>query len=282
MHGAQSAALEHPTQLVFRHVIHRHRRANFNCQHEMQPAVDDFLVAPDGLEDFVGPEIRDRRQRTELRDQLRERLAFALRQRAARDAQVRGREHAQRDRFSVPIAAVSRHGLERVAHRVPEVEDAAQPAFALVFGHDLRLDAARLDDRRQQHVGIFREDLFRVTRDAIEQLAAGDHSVLDHFVEARAELAPRQRLQQQRIDRDDRRLMERADHVLAERVVDADLAADRAVHLRQQRRRHVREGDAAEIGRRCKASGVADDAAADRDDRAAAISAGADERLVDA
>ena len=75
--------------------------------------------------------------------------------------------------------------------------------------------------------------------------------------------------------------MERADQVLAERVVDADLAADRAVHLRQQRRRHVHERDAAQEGGRGEAGDVADDAAADGDEGAAAVGAAADERVVD-
>ena len=88
-----------------------------------------------------------------------------------------------------------------------------------------------------------------------------------------AELAPRQRREERRVDRDHRRLMERADQVLAQRVVDADLAADRAVHLRQQRRRDLHDRDAAQVGRRGEAGGVADDAAADRDDRAGAIGA---------
>ena len=40
--------------------------------------------------------------------------------------------------------------------------------------------------------------------------------------------------------------MECADQVLSQRVVHADLAADRAVHLRQQRRRDMHERDAAQ------------------------------------
>ena len=76
--------------------------------------------------------------------------------------------------------------------------------------------------------------------------------------------------------------MERADQVLPERMVDADLAANRAVHLRQQRRRHVGQRDAAKISRRGEAGRVAEDAAADGDDAGAAIGAVLDERIVDA
>ena len=71
----------------------------------------------------------------------------------------------------------------------------------------------------------------------------------DHLVEAGPELAPRQRRDQQRIDDHQPRLVERADQVLAERVIHADLAADGAVDLRQQRRRHVHDVDAAQVRR---------------------------------
>ena len=50
-------------------------------------------------------------------------------------------------------------------------------------------------------------------------------------------------------------------------MVDADLAADRAVHLRQQRRRHLHDRDAAQVGGRGEPGDVADHAAAEGDDR---------------
>ena len=67
--------------------------------------------------------------------------------------------------------------------------------------------------------------------------------------------------------------MKRADEVLAQRVVDADLAADRAVDLRQQRRRHLHDRDAAQVRRGREAGDVADDATADGDQRAGSIRA---------
>ena len=105
---------------------------------------------------------------------------------------------------------------------------------------------------------------------------------LTTLVQAGSELAAGQGLQQLRIDHDNGGLVKGADQVLAERVVDADLAADRAVHLREQRRRHVGEGDAAKEGGGREPGGVADDAAAHGHDRAAAVGPGADQRLVDA
>ena len=57
--------------------------------------------------------------------------------------------------------------------------------------------------------------------------------------------------------------MEGANQVLAAWVVDAHLAADGAVDLGDDRRRHLHDGQAAQERRRGKAGEVADDAAAD-------------------
>ena len=69
------------------------------------------------------------------------------------------------------------------------------------------------------------------------------------------------------------RLVERADHVLAARVVDRGLAADRGVDLGEQRGRHLDERDAALIGRRGETGEIADHAAAERDDQRVAVAA---------
>ena len=91
-----------------------------------------------------------------------------------------------------------------------------------------------------------REYGFDVAGQPIEQWTARDHSVLHDFVQTRSEFTPRECFQQVRIDDDDRRLMKRANQVFPKRVVDADLAADRTVHLREQRRWHVGQRDAAQ------------------------------------
>ena len=77
------------------------------------------------------------------------------------------------------------------------------------------------------------------------------------------------------------RLVEGADQILAERMIDPDLAANRRVHLRQKRRRDVHERDAAQVAGGGESRHVADDAAAEGDERRLAIGVGPDERLVD-
>jgi hypothetical protein len=76
--------------------------------------------------------------------------------------------------------------------------------------------------------------------------------------------------------------MERADQVLPEGMVDADLSSDRTVHLREQRRRHLHDRNAAEVSRRRESRDIARDASPERDDCAGAIGAGANQRVVDA
>ncbi len=67
--------------------------------------------------------------------------------------------------------------------------------------------------------------------------------------------------------------MEQADQILALRRVDAGLAADRAIHLRQQGRRRLHEIDAAQQNAGGETNEVADDAAAQRDQQGAALDA---------
>ena len=84
-----------------------------------------------------------------------------------------------------------------------------------------------------------------------------------------------------RSDDDGARLIKRADQVLAAGVIDAGLAAHRGIDLRQQRRGHLHEIDAALVAGRRKPGHVADHTAAQRHDAGVAIQAAADERIED-
>ena len=107
----------------------------------------------------------------------------------------------------------------------------------------------------------------------------GDDAVFDHFVQAGTELTTRQGFEHDRIGNDQAWRVKRSDQVLAERVIDAGLPADRAVDLREQGRRHVHDRDAAQVRRRGEADEIADHAAADRDDHRRAIRLGLDQRI---
>ena len=96
-----------------------------------------------------------------------------------------------------------------------------------------------------------------------EKLGIENHAVLDHFGQPGAILALAQRRQHGRVDEHSGRLPEGADHVLGARQIDAHLAADRAVDLRQQRGWHLHEAQPAGERGGDEAGQVADHAAAD-------------------
>ena len=76
-----------------------------------------------------------------------------------------------------------------------------------------------------------------------------------------------------------RGLMKRADEILAAGMIDAGLAADRRIHLREQRRWHLHERDAALVTGGGEASHVADHAAAQRNDAGIAREAVGDQHV---
>src|SRR6266404_1797483 len=197
----------------------------------------------------------------------------------ARDAR-RG-DHPDRHRLAVQILLVLGQALEPVGDRVAEVQDGAIAALGLVLADDECLQrAAHAHDPRQE---LALEVLHgrQLVLDQREQPRIEDDAVLDDLREAGDELAARQRTQRLDVGEHEARLREGAEQVLAGDVVDPGLAADRRIHLREERRRHLHARDAAQIRRRREAGEIADDAAAERDHGAAALDAGVDELVVD-
>src|SRR5690606_17407354 len=68
-----------------------------------------------------------------------------------------------------------------------------------------------------------------------------DQPILDDLREPSRQLSRRQRAQRRDVDQHCLRLVEGADHVLAQRMVDASLATYRRIDLRKQRRWHLYE-----------------------------------------
>ena len=84
------------------------------------------------------------------------------------------------------------------------------------------------------------------------------------------------------IDEHEPRLIERADEVFALGQINTGLAADRGIHLREQRGRNLAQRHTAQEGRRGKAGDVADNTAAERDNQILAGHAGGQQIMVNA
>ena len=156
--------------------------------------------------------------------------------------------------------------LDGMAEGVAEIEQRAVALLAFVARDDVGLDLARALDGMRQRGGIARQQLRGVRFQPVEELAVDDEPVLDDLGEAGAQLAIGQGAERVGIGEHRGGLMKRADEILAARVVDAGLAADRRIHLREQRGRDLHEGDAALVTGGGEAGHVADHAAAERDD----------------
>ena len=248
----------------------------------MQPARDHLLVVLHRLDDLAPGHVGHRRQRSKARDEIGQRLAVSIGKRPPRSRQRRHDEHAVGNRFAVSVPAILRHGFQRVSCRVTEVQHSPRARFSFVGRDDRGFDAARFGDDRGQGGRRALENGLPLGRDAVEQRRARGHAVLDDFVQARAELPAGQCRQHQRIDDDGVRLIEGSNQVLAERVVDAHLPADRRVHLRQERRRHVHQRNPPQVRGGSEAGHVADHPAAEGDEGRVALRVRLDERIVDA
>src|SRR5262249_40235258 len=107
-------------------------------------------------------------------------------------------------------------------------------------------------------------------------------AVLDDLGQAAAVLAVGQRGQDGGVAPDADRLVEGADEVLGPRVVDADLAADGAVHHGEEGGRHHEQRQAAVGGGGEEAGQGADEAAADGHDERLAVGVQVHELVVEA
>ncbi len=114
-----------------------------------------------------------------------------------------------------------------------------------------------------------------------EEVLVPDHAVFDDLRDAAAQFADGKRGQRIGVDQHHLRLQKSADHILPQRMIDADLAAHRAIDLRQQAGGHLHEADAAQVGGGHEAGEIADHPAAQRDHHRFAVDFALDEIAVE-
>jgi len=251
-------------------------------QHELRRSLPGLLVDAHQLEVALERPGRAAHRQAGSSD----RAAQALERRGVEQARAAGQvgrhHHACAHRFPVQPVAVTEPRLDRVAEGVAEIERGAQSRLALVGGHHRCLDLARPQDRVGERRAIAGAQRREVALEPPEVRRIGDRAVLDHFGQSGGQLARRQRAQGVHVGEHQLRLVECTDHVLAQRVIDRGLAADRGIDLRQQRGRHLHEVDAALVDRGREAGEVADHPAAERHQQAAPVEALAQQPLEDA
>ncbi|MDO8547644.1 MAG: hypothetical protein Q7R68_09835 [Nitrospirales bacterium] len=91
-----------------------------------------------------------------------------------------------------------------------------------------------------------------------EKPRVGDHSVFNDFRKSCAILAGWKRLKNIRVAQYQLGLIERPNQILAQWMVDAGLASNAGIDLRNKGRRHLHKRDAAQIDGGCEAGEIAD------------------------
>ena len=171
--------------------------------------------------------------------------------------------------------------LEGMAEGMAEIEQRALALLGLVGDDDARLGGATCGDR----IGPRRtagKDFAPAGLQEFKERPIADQAVLDHFRIARAELPLAQRVEAAGIGENEGRLMERPDEIFSVRRVDAGLAADARIDLRQERGRDLDEPHAASQRGCAEAGQIANDPAAERDHDVASFDARRDQRVGDA
>ena len=187
--------------------------------------------------------------------------------------------HAATDGFAMQPLAITQTGLDGMAKGVAEIQNGAQAVVALVLRHHPGLDLATAFDGVGQRTGVARHQGTDVGLNPVQKRQVGNRAVFDDFGQPGADFALCQGVNGVQIAHHQQRLVKRADHVLAHWVVDGGFAADRRVHLRQQRGGHLHKGHAAHVAGSSKAGHVADHPATEREQYGFAVAAVAEQAV---
>ncbi len=257
------------------HAAHRGRKD------EDHPAVPGLLVAGQRVEDGCLGQVRDAWPWAEVVHGGGDRVEGRLNEQAPAPGDPGRCDHPPAHGLAVGEPPVARDRLEGVAEGVAEVEHPPQAALALVPFHHFGLHPASVGQRAFDVHPAPAPQAGGRAPEAREERAIGQDSAFQDLVGPAPDLAQGEAVQEERVDDHRPRLVEGADQVLRSGVVDADLAADRAVHHGQQGRGHGDPVDPPHVGRGREAGHVPHDPAPQGDHETVAPEPGLHEGLVE-
>ena len=170
--------------------------------------------------------------------------------------------------------AVAECRFDSVSEGVTKVEQGAATILgrlALVERHNFRFELARTFDRHHHRRGVARQQGIDIGFQPRKKWRVENESVLDDLRQPGTKLAIWQGLKAIGIGKHQLRLIKRADHVLAPRVIYRCFATHGRINLCKQRCRNLDERDATLICGGSEPGNIADYPAAERDQSGFAI-----------
>src|SRR5712692_9751210 len=264
-----------------RNVCPERRSAQAFQQDEMDPALSCLLVDAHELPHACRVDPWSGNRKSRALQKRPDAACVGLRKKPELTRQVRGHGHSGSDRLAVQPGAIAQARLDGMAEGVAEIKQLAQASLAFVLADDFGLDRNRAHHRVAECIGIAREQAIEIGFEPAEERRVADQAILDHLGDSGAQLALGQGLQGIEVGEHQLGLMKSADHVFPERMVDRGLAADRRIHLREERRGNLDVLHAALIGGGGKAGQVPDHSAPESDESTVAPAALLEQRIED-
>ncbi len=235
-----------------------------------------FLVAGGGGEELVrrGAEAR---QRAVSVDDGADAVHLLLREEAAHAGKLSGCEHAPADGFAVEQGSVICHSFDGMTEGMAVVEDHAEAAFALIESDDFGFHANGGGDDSGEGGVIGCEDGLCVAFHVGEERGVANDACLDALIEACAEFALGEGVEDVRVCKDGAGVVEATDQIFAGGEIDTGFATDRRVDLRKEGGWDLDVVNAAHVDGSEEAGDVADDAAAEGDEERGTVGSGSGE-----
>ena len=175
--------------------------------------------------------------------------------------------------------AIAGGRFEGMSEGMAQIEQGTLAGFSFVARYDAGFGFAATGDRAGELGTVSGHHPAAVGFEPFEQRPVAEQTVFHHLGVAGAQLAGRQRVEQRGVGEYRHGLMKRADQVLAERRIDAGLAADRAIHLGKQGGRDLDQRNPATQDCGSEAGQVTDHAAAECQDGVVPLDAGAEQSV---
>src|ERR1035438_9611815 len=181
--------------------------------------------------------------------------------------------HAPSNGLAVQQSLVAGHLLQRMANRVPQVQDHSEAGLALVDIHHLGLHADRRCNHFFQRLRVPPQHIFGMLLHKAQQRPVADNPRLYALHQPGAQLAIRQGPEHSDICEHRERMVKAAEKVFTLGQIHAGLAAHRAVHLREESGGNLNVRDSTHVRRCQKSAHIADNSAAKGYQERAAITA---------